>query len=200
MNDLSESYSQVFNALKENLQLIFNETVKPKFGPYLQFLGDYIESDALFPLMEETNLPKKWEKRLTKSLMKVAGGRYGEYLASLPRNGSVNVIHIINVCDSLIADIKLQKRYKNPLLGFLNVARTVASITTGMFASDAEATLNYIKTILQNNDERIPYADALEVYQLLNEIRDIHNQVTPAGSVFKFDLEILLPLFGSLGQ
>ena len=63
--------------------------------------------------------------------MKVAGGRYGEYLASLPRNGSVNVIHIINVCDSLIADIKkLQKRYKNPLLGFLNVARTVASITT----------------------------------------------------------------------
>ena len=51
--------------------------------------------------------------------MKVAGGRYGEYLASLPRNGSVNVIHIINVCDSLIADIKkLQKRYKNPLLGF----------------------------------------------------------------------------------
>ena len=54
--------------------------------------------------------------------------------------------------------------------------RTVASITTGMFASDAEATLNYIKTILQNNDERIPYADALEVYQLLNEIRDIHNQ------------------------
>ena len=190
VNDLSESYSQVFNALKENLQLIFNETVKPKFGPYLQFLGDYIESDALFPLMEETNLPKKWEKRLTKSLMKVAGGRYGEYLASLPRNGSVNVIHIINVCDSLIADIKkLQKRYKNPLLGFLNVARTVASITTGMFASDAEATLNYIKTILQNNDERIPYADALEVYQLLNEIRDIHNQVTPAGSVFKFDLE-----------
>lgn len=156
VNDLSESYSQVFNALKENLQLIFNETVKPKFGPYLQFLGDYVESDVLFPLMEETNLPKKWEKRLTKSLMKVAGGRYGEYLASLPRNGSVNVIHIINVCDSLIADIKkLQKRYKNPLLGFLNVARTVASITTGMFASDAEATLNYIKTILQNNDERI---------------------------------------------
>ena len=24
---------------------------------------------------------------------------------------------------------------------------------------------------------------------MLNEIRDIHNQVTPAGSVFKFDLE-----------
>ena len=103
--------------------------------------------------------------------MKVAGGRYGEYLASLPRNGSVNVIHIINVCDSLIADIKkLQKRYKNPLLGFLNVARTVASITTGMFASDAEATLNYIKTILQNNDERIPYADALRFINCLTKL------------------------------
>ena len=132
--------------------------------------------------------------------MKVAGGRYGEYLASLPRNGSVNVIHIINVCDSLIADIKkLQKRYKNPLLDF-KCGENCCFNHYGMFASDAEATLNYIKTILQNNDERIPYADALEVYQLLNEIRDIHNQVTPAGSVFKFDLEKFFTLIWKLGS
>ncbi|KAL6453780.1 hypothetical protein SBY92_005353 [Candida maltosa Xu316] len=190
-HNLSESYNQTFIGLKENLQLIFHPTIKPKFGPYLQFLDEYIESDSLFPQMvEATGLPKKWEKRLTKTLMKVAGTRYGEYLSTIPRNGTVNVLHLVNVCDTLIQDIKkLQKKYKNPLLGFLNVARTVASITTGMFASDAEATVTYIQTIVQNNGERIPYSDALEVYQLLSEIRDIHNQVTPSGSKFNFHLE-----------
>lgn len=190
IDNLSDTYSQTFVGLRENIQLIFNKTVKPKFGPYLQFLGDYVESDSLFPALVESDLPKKWEKRLKKTLTRVAGSRYEEYLFTIPRDDSINVIHMINVCEALVKDIRdLQKRYKNPLLGFLNVSRSVAAITTGMFASDAQKTIQYIQLVTNNRNERIPYSDALEVYQLLSEIRDIYNQVTPSGSKFNFNLE-----------
>ncbi|RCK60585.1 hypothetical protein Cantr_08658 [Candida viswanathii] len=190
IENLSETYNQTFVGLRENVQILFSETVKPKFGPYLQFLGECVESDSLFPSISESELPRKWEKKLTRTLIKVAGNRYFEYLTKLPRDHTTNVIDLINVCDALVSDIKkLQKRYKSPLLGFLNVAKTVAATTTGMFPSDAAATIEYIQSITNSRGERIPYADALEVYQLLSEIRDIHNQVSPPGSKFNFDLE-----------
>ncbi|KAG7661380.1 uncharacterized protein J8A68_005075 [[Candida] subhashii] len=190
VSNLAQTYNQIFVSIRENLSLIFNTESKPKFGPLLMFLGDYIESDSLFPKIEESGITKKWEKRLTKFLLKVAGTRYGEYLANLPRDNTLSVIHVFNICDSLVGDIKtLQKRYKNPLLGFLNVSRTVAAITTGMFASDAKVILTHIKNYAAKKGEFIPYGDALEIYQSLSEIRDIHNQVTPAGSKFQFDLE-----------
>ncbi|EGW34736.1 uncharacterized protein SPAPADRAFT_53159 [Spathaspora passalidarum NRRL Y-27907] len=187
---LGLSYSQLFVSLREALVLLFSEVTKPKFGPYLSFLDEYIESDSLFPIVSESGLPKKWEKRLTKALLKIAGTRYGEYLANLPRDDTLSVIHVLNICDMIVDDIKkLQKRYKAPLLGFLNVAHTVAAITTGMFASDVRVILTHIKGYAEKRKERIPFADALEVYKTLSEIRDIHNQVTPAGSKFEFDLE-----------
>lgn len=106
IDNLSDTYSQTFVGLRENIQLIFNKTVKPKFGPYLQFLGDYVESDSLFPALVESDLPKKWEKRLKKTLTRVAGSRYEEYLFTIPRDDSINVIHMINVCEALVKDIR----------------------------------------------------------------------------------------------
>lgn len=190
ISNIIQTYNQVFVSIRENLLLIFDTQNKPKFGPYLMFLGEYIESDSLFPKVAETGITKKWEKRLTKFLLKVAGTRYGEYLADLPRDDTLNISHVFNICDTLVGDIKtLQKRYKNPLLGFLNVSRTVAAITTGMFASDAKVILTHIKNYTAKKGEFIPYSDALEIYRSLSEIRDIHAQVTPVGSKFQFDLE-----------
>ncbi|RLV93070.1 Uncharacterized protein JA1_002747 [Spathaspora sp. JA1] len=189
-NCLALSYNQLFVCIREALSLIFSEVTKPKFGPYLSFLDEYLESDSLFHIVTESGLPKKWEKRLTKALLKIAGMRYGEYLANLPRDDTLGVVHVLNICDMIVEDIKkLQKRYKNPLLGFLNVSHTVAAITTGMFASDVKVILTHIKGYAEKKKQNIPYADALEVYHSLNEIRDIHNQVTPAGTKFEFELE-----------
>ncbi|KAI5961223.1 uncharacterized protein KGF55_004148 [Candida pseudojiufengensis] len=191
IENLTITYNQLFASIRECFTHLFDEKNKPKFGPYLEFLQMYIEQDNLFQLIEESGLPKKWEKRLTKSLLKVAGKRYETCLENIPRDDTLNVIHLFNICDTIVNDIKsLQKKYKKPFLGFLNVSRTVASITTGMFSSDAKMILIHIQNYMKLRHEVFPVADALELYKSLSEIRDIYYQVsTPSASKFQFDLE-----------
>lgn len=186
---LTCSYNELLYALKDSLLLIFSKTVKPKFGPYLKFLGEYLESDSLFVKVDPT-LVKKWEKKLSKALLRVAETRYASLLGNLPRDDTLSIIHILDISDSIVADIRmLQKKYKNPLLGFLHVARTVGAVNTAMFAADAKNILKHIDAYARNKNEFIPYSDAIEAYKSLSEIRDIHSQVSSPGSTFKFDLE-----------
>ncbi|CAK7892402.1 hypothetical protein CAAN1_01S09868 [[Candida] anglica] len=188
--NLTCTYNQVFLSIKDSLQLIFNKTVKPKFGPDLSFLGEYLEADSLFFKVEETGISKKWEKRLSKTLLRVSELRYAELLGNLPRDDTLSIIHILDISDSIVGDIKmLQKRYKSPLLGFLNVSRTTAAVITGMFASDSRNILKHISAYAKQKNEFLPYADAIEAYKSLYEIREIFNQVSFSKSVFKFDLE-----------
>lgn len=190
VKNLSYSYNEVLLSVKNSLVLIFNKTVKPKFGPYLSFLGEFLESDVLFPSVEQLGLPKRWEKKLSKTLLRTSESRYAELLSNLPRDDTLDVIHILEISDSIVGDIRmLQKRYKNPLLGFLNVSRTVAAVITGMFAADAKNILKHINSYAKNKGQMLHYGDVLEAYKSLDEIRDIHNQVSSTGSVFKFNLE-----------
>ncbi|ODV79451.1 uncharacterized protein CANTADRAFT_52308 [Suhomyces tanzawaensis NRRL Y-17324] len=190
VKNLMSTYNETFFSIKDSLLLIFSKTVKPKFGPCLTFLGEYLESDSLFPKIEQSGLVKKWEKKLSKALLRYSEVRYAELLANLPRDDTLSIIHVLNICDSMIEDIKmLQKRYKNPLLGFLDVKRTVAAVVIAMFAADAKNILRHIDSYAKNKGEFIPYGDALEVYRALSEIRSIYAQVATSKSKFQFDLE-----------
>lgn len=190
VKNLIYTYNETLYSIKELLSMIFNTQVKPKFGPYLAFLGDYLESDALFFRVEEIGLQKKWEKKLSKALLRISESRYADLLANLPRDDTLSIVHILDISDNIVKDIKqLQKRYKNPLLGFLNVSRTVAAVVTAMFASDAKNILKHIDAYVKNRGEFMAYGDALEAYKSLSEIRDIFQQVLPAGLAFKFRLE-----------
>ncbi|KAI5955640.1 hypothetical protein KGF54_001142 [Candida jiufengensis] len=191
IENLTITYNQLFTSIRECFTHLFDEKEKPKFGPYLEFLGKYIESDELYQSIQESEIPKKWEKRLIKSVLKISGKRYETYLENLPRDDTLNVIHLFNICDKLIDDIKsLQKKYKKSFLGFLNVSKTVASITTGMFGNDAKMILNHIQNYNHSRNEELPVADALELYKSLAEIRDIYYQVSSTSSPkFQFDLE-----------
>lgn len=186
---LGYTYSEVFYSIKDCLGAVLSKTVKPKFGPYLAFLADYIETDSLFYKVEATSLPKKWEKRLTKVLLRTSESLYAGYLATLPRDNTVSIVHILDIADSLVEDVKLlQKRYKNPLLGFLNVSKTYAAVVMGMFASDSKNILKHIIAHVNAKGEFLNYGDALEVYKSLCEIRSIYTQVVPS-SPFSFELE-----------
>lgn len=190
IKNLTYSYNEVFLALKELLHEIFSKHSKPKFGPYLQFLGDYIETDALFTSVQNSGLPKKWEKKLSKVLLRTAELRYADLLSVLPRDDTLSILHILDICDNIVADIKmLQKRYKYPLLGFLNIPRTVAAVITGMFSADAKNILKHIDAYAKSKKTFIAYADAIEAYKALSEIRDIYQQVSISSSEFRFDLE-----------
>lgn len=190
IRDLSDSYCELMLAIKSCLGMIFNTKDKPKFSPYIQLLGDYIESDDLFKYVEETALPKKWEKRLSKTLLKAAECRYADLLSKLPRDDTLNLLHVLSISESIVHDIQiLQRRYKSPLLGFLNVSRTSAAIMTGMFAPDSKNILNHIVTHSNLRKELLPYNDVLEIYKSLSEIRSIFIQVASNDAKFQFDLE-----------
>lgn len=189
--NLTLTYSHLMNALRTNLQLVFNRVSdKPVFGPYLAFLGDYIESDYMFERLNPTK--SKWEKRLSKALLRASEVRYANILSNLPRDDTLNLIHILNICDTIVDDLRyLQKKYKYPLLGFLNVPKTVGSVITTMLSADAKNILKHIDNYTRSKGEFLAYSDSLEAYRVLHEIRDLNRQVSVPGTKasFKFDLE-----------
>lgn len=190
VRDLTCSYNDIMYSIKENLALILNRNSKPSFAPYLMFLGDFIESDSLFYEVEQSGLVKKWEKKLSKSLLKVAEIKYTKLLAKLPRDDTLDISHVLEISNELVSDIRLlQKRYKNPLLGFLPIAKTFASVVTSMFAVDAKNILRHIELYVQSRHEFISYVDAMEAYKALSEIRNIFIQVSTSSAKFKFKLE-----------
>lgn len=186
---LGYTYSEVFHSLKDCLSVIMSKTVKPKFGPFLGFLGDYVESDALFPQVKATGVTSKWERKLTRTLLRTLEASYADVLSTLPRDDTLSIVHILDISDVLVGNIRsLQKKYKAPLLGFLNVSRTYAAVITGMFAADAKNILKHITSHAKAKNEFLNYGDALEAYKSLCEIRSIHQQVAPQ-TPFSFDLE-----------
>lgn len=188
--NLTFSYNESMYGIKQSLEQIFNPHAKPKFGPFLMLLGDFLESDCLFPLIAESGLTKKWEKKLSKTLMRTSESRYAQYLSNLPRDDTLNIVHIIDISDKIVEDVRrLQKRYKNPLLGFLMVPHVAAAVITGMFAADSKNILKHIAAYCKSRNEELPFGDALEAYKSLYEIRNIYNQVSTSKSVFSFDLE-----------
>lgn len=189
VKNLGYTYSNVFHLIKDCLSVIMSKTVRPKFGPYLAFLGDYIESDPLFPQLQATGATAKWERKLTRTLLRTLEASYAEILSTLPRDDTLSIVHILDISDALVGNIRnLQKKYKSPLLGFLNVSHTYAAVITGMFAADAKNILKHINSHAKAKGEFLNYGDSLEAYKLLCEIRSIHTQVSPK-TPFSFDLE-----------
>lgn len=187
---LGYTYSEVLYGIKDCLSIIMSKTVKPKFGPYLMFLGEFVESDVLFSNIQETGAVSKWERKLTRTVLRVSESLYAEVLRTLPRDDTLSILHIIEISDKLVENIQnLQKRYKNPLLGYLNVSKTYAAVVTGMFASDAKNILKHISANTKAKGEFLNYGDALEAYKALQEIRSIHQQVSPTNAAFSFNLE-----------
>lgn len=187
---LGYTYSENLYGIKDCLSIIMSKTAKPKFGPYLAFLGDFVESDALFNRLAEAGAVTKWERKLTRTLLRMSESLYADVLRTLPRDNSLSILHILDISDALVENIKmLQKKYKNPLLGFLNVSKTYAAVVTGMFASDAKNILKHIAASTKASGEFLNYGDALEAYKSLCEIRSIHGQVSSKNATFDFDLE-----------
>lgn len=189
VQQLENVYSMTFHGIRDCLTSVLSKIVKPKFTPFLQFLDEYVESDCLFHKVEETGVVSKWKKRLTKTLVRTSESSYAQHLGILPRDNTISVLHILEIADNIIKDIKfLQKRYPVPLLEFLNIGRTFAEVVTGLLAMDAHKILSHISSYVASQGQFLNYGDALEAYKSLCEIRRIHAQVAPKLK-FRFDLE-----------
>lgn len=189
VQQLENVHSMVFHSIRDCLTSVLSKIVKPKFSPYIQFLDEYVESDCLFERVENSGAVSRWKRRLTKTLVRTSETSYAQHLGILPRDNTINVLHVLEIADNIVKDIKfLQKRYPTPLLEFLNIGRTYAEIVTGLFAMDAHKILSHITSYITSQGQFLNYGDALEAYKTLCEIRSIHAQVAP-NLKFQFDLE-----------
>ncbi|CAH2446116.1 hypothetical protein PP7435_CHR1-0392 [Komagataella phaffii CBS 7435] len=158
-------------------------TSKPPFSQYLNVLAE-IEQDSLFRNIVAKHVPDKLEKQLIHKLNDTILLRYKDLLTEIPTDNTIDLIHIADLSRKIVEDTKmLQKRYKHPLLGKIPIAPTYAKRIITDFAVDAKYMLKSIK----QNSADISFADALDIYKTLSEIRDIFTQVTD--TPFKFDLE-----------
>lgn len=188
VKNLSYSYSCTMLVIRDSLSNVLSESSKPKFAPYLAVLGKHLESDELWSAVEESSLPQKWEAKLTRTVWRLAQSRYSEILRKIPRDDSLTIKHVLQVCDNIIDDVKfLQKKYKSRLLGFLEVSSTFSTVVTEKFSNDSKSIIKHIKNNNKQRGDFLPYADMMETYKALSEIRFIHDRAS--SHTFAFDLE-----------
>lgn len=183
------SYNQTMYGVRDCLIEIFSPQ-KPKFGPFLSFLGEYLELDPLFAShVSSVGKTAVWEKKLAKSLVKTVHARYRELLLTLPRDDTVNIGHYVAIATALVDDINMiRKRYKHPLLGVLDVGDQVAQIYAKAFAKDAENILRHIDAYAKNKGIHIATSDAIDAYRATAEVRDIFRKLV-SREKFLFNVE-----------
>ncbi|CAB4252928.1 similar to Saccharomyces cerevisiae YOR296W Putative protein of unknown function [Maudiozyma barnettii] len=182
---------QCMNSLDNLLSGLFTKT-KPKFSPILSFYYTYIETDPAIVMFKKytdyTN--KNAIRRLKKTIFKCAEIYYISLLDTLPKDKFLELHHIQEVGESLLQSIKdIQKRYTKPLLDKINIAFISAEMLITAYATDFPSMIKRAERYYKiNNNESIAPVNALELYSLLKELRDIYIQVQTKRQ-FPFDLE-----------
>lgn len=176
----------------DNLLSALYAPTKPKFSPVLSFYYTYIDVDpAMIFYKQHTNSADiKMTKKLRKAVFKASEEFYLTLLDKVPKDKSIEIQHIHNVGEVIIEQIKIiQKRYNKPLLDVVNLSFECASMLIEAFASDAPTMIERVdKYTLAKSGEHVGPVDALEMYDMLKELRSIYKQVQPKKK-FPFNLE-----------
>lgn len=185
---LLKCYIRIMEEIRKYLFQVYNST-KPKFGPLLSILGEYIESDEMFSVIEKVANKKKIFKKFQKTLKKAAELKYDEMIQLIPRDDSINSLNIIQMGESIVSETqKLTKRYPRPLLGEISVAKTSIQTHSMLFAADSQAMLIHMINSLKTKNQSLNIDEAIALYNTIYKIRDLHMQVTN-NKPFGFNLE-----------
>lgn len=173
---------QCFNAIDNLLSGLYSKT-KPKFSPVLLFYYSSLEYYGI-PFLDP-----KTVKRFRKTIFKTSEQYYRELLMGLPRDGTLEIKNFQNICELLIKEIQtIQKKYTKPLLDKINIAVECAKMLTSAISVDAPLMLKQIQHTAKVEKKSILPVDALELYSVLKEIRDIFLQIHPKER-FSFNME-----------
>ncbi|CCH60597.1 hypothetical protein TBLA_0D00890 [Henningerozyma blattae CBS 6284] len=174
--NMSQTSNQCMVHLDNLLSGIFGNTM-PKLNPVLLFYYSYVLEDTAFMSFEEQyeSERKKWLKQLRKTLFDSSIEYYVSLLDSIPKDKTIDIIHIQDVAQLIIERIeRLQKRFTKPLLDTILIAPECASFLIEAFGTDFST---MIKRVTKYN--KPDSATALDAYKVFREIRYIYLQVQP---------------------
>ncbi|KAG7191702.1 uncharacterized protein KQ657_002838 [Scheffersomyces spartinae] len=183
-------YKLTFRGIKECLLQIFNKENKPKFLPYLIFLDDYIKVDPLFSQVADAPFMKSWEEKLSTALSKASTKKYANYMGLLPRDSSLTFGHVADIANNLVRDLaQLEKKFKQPLLGFLDIPYIVAITQMQLFKRDLVGIIKYIQSNHDQGITMVRYDDALDFYKSLQDFKIRFRRYSPNSPVYSSELE-----------
>ncbi len=191
-NFLYKLYLKIMEEIRKLLLKIFNDKLnKPKFKPYLNFLEDYIENDLIFNIVYSKINFKKILKKFQKTIFKISGEKYDEYLSKIPRDNTLSTLHILQLGETIISQAqKIQKRYPMPLLGEIYISKIVIQCQSSLYCNDSETMLKYLISNQLSKNELMTFDESIQLYNILSQIRDLYYQVYSSSSkTFKFNLE-----------
>lgn len=168
------------------LEMLYHDS-PPQLGPLLEILEEHIFSLdrfdgylSLFPTELQID-------RLRSILISVAEDKYDQLIDNIPRDNSLDLLHIIGLADQLVSIAKrLSKRYKTPLFGELHISFISTERHLTLFAADSQSMFNHL---MAHNAEEPSFEDVIVLYKKLVEIRDLYDQVNTARTPFGFDIE-----------
>lgn len=186
-------YKLTLRGIKECLLQIFNKENKPKFEAYLVFLDSCIYEDPLFAQAHIAHVIKSCNEKLFTALSKAATVKYAEYMKRLPRDASLNFSDVADIADNLCRDLaKLEKKFKVPLLDFLDIPYVVASTQNKLFKKDLKTTMRHIQALHENKTTLIFYKDAIALYMALRSYQRQFRPYGPESQILSPDLEAIL--------
>lgn len=191
-NNIMLIYLQIMNAIKKEMGNALNETSLPGFDKFFKIL-QILNFDPTFEkFVENSPLPKKWEKKISRTLEKAISEKYIEIILKVPTDSSTGIIHIYQVTEKIINILELtSKRFRTPFMGFLNITQKVAFEFTSGFSRDAEKITYHIINNLKNNAIKenvnlnlpdtllISYDDLKSLHEEFSFIEESYNRVNP---------------------
>ncbi|CAI4036581.1 hypothetical protein SMKI_15G4290 [Saccharomyces mikatae IFO 1815] len=189
--NLFHTTDQSMRTINNLLTAIFSST-KPKFSPVLSFYYSSIVEDPAMEFYEVqyVAVKKYWIKVFKKTLFKTSENYFVSLLQDMLKVNTIEIQSVQNLVETIIDTIKaIQKRYSKPLLDEISLPRQCAIFLCEVYGSDS---LKLIKTAekstMKNIGESFGPIDALDMYDVLKELRQIYMQVKPKGKFF-FNLE-----------
>lgn len=193
-------YSNVLNAIQAELMnrvssILENLYAKrpPKFGPLLEILEEYIFSQDHFDGYASFVPTDLQIEKLRELLVSVAELKYDELIDDIPRDNTLDLLHIIELADKIIAIAKrLSERYKFELFGVLNISVISTERHVLLFSADAQSMFNHL---MAHTTEDLSFEDVIVLYKKLVTIHDLFEQVRSPNAVFAFKIEETLSSF-----
>jgi C2 domain/MUN domain len=185
-NVLTALQAEFINRVGTILENVYAES-PPKIGPLLEILEEYVFSQDRFDGYA-TFLPTEIQiDGLKDLLISVAERKYDELIDNIPRDNTLDLLHIIDLADKLIAIAKrLSKRYKMALFGELKISFVSTERHLSLFSADSQSMFNHLMT---HTNEDPSFEDIVILYKKLVEIRDLFEQVNSTNATFSFKIE-----------
>ncbi|EJS41610.1 YOR296W [Saccharomyces arboricola H-6] len=182
---------QSMRTINNLLTAIFSST-KPKFSPVLSFYYSNVVEDPVMDFFEvqASSIKKGWVKLFKKTLFKTAENYFISLLQNMLKGNTVEIQNVQTLVETIIDAIKaIQKRYSKPLLDEISLPRQCAIFLCEVYGSDSLKLLKTAeKNCMKTTGESLGPIDALDMYDVLKELRHIYIQVKPKGNFF-FNLE-----------